>query len=79
MHLLKAGDAEVCTVMQAPPGVPAHWLTFVVVAKLSDARDRVKRLGGKVMVEEIPVPNFGALSIIQDELGAAIGLFESRS
>lgn len=78
MFVLASGGTDVCTIMQAPPGVPAHWLTYVVVEKLKDANERCKRLGGKVMVEEIPVPKFGALSVVQDELGAMIGLFEPR-
>ncbi len=70
---------DVCTIMQAPPGMPAHWLTYVVVDKLKDANDRVKRLGGKVITDEIPIPGFGALAVVEDAHGALIGLFEARS
>jgi predicted enzyme related to lactoylglutathione lyase len=50
----------------------------LLVAKLADARERATRLGGKVLVEEITVPKMGAIGVIQDNVGAAIGLFEAR-
>lgn len=78
IKIFTVGDKQIATMMQAPPGVPAHWLTYVAVAKLAEARDRVKRLGGKIMVDEIPVPKMGVISVIQDNVGAALGLFESQ-
>jgi predicted enzyme related to lactoylglutathione lyase len=77
MSVFKASGVPVASVMQAPEGVPAHWLTYVVVESLAAGRDKVVELGGKVMVEEIPVPEVGTIAVVQDQVGAMIGLFEA--
>jgi uncharacterized protein len=76
MDVFKQGDAQVASRMQNPPGVPAHWLTYVVVDALSSANARVTKNGGKVMVEKIEIPTVGSISVIQDNVGATLGLFE---
>jgi uncharacterized protein len=77
MKVLEAGPTSVGSVMAAPPGVPAHWLTYVIVDTLLSAYDRARQQGGKVMVERIDVPNVGAIGVIQDNVGAVIGLLEA--
>lgn len=76
MKVFDAGPTGVASVMQAPPGAPAHWLTYVVVDKLGSAYDRVRQQGGKVMVERIDVPTVGSIGVIQDNVGAMLGVFE---
>jgi len=76
MEVLCAGTTEVASLMQAPPGAPAHWLSYVVVDELVAAEARVTRGGGKVLVERIDVPGVGAIGVIQDNVGAVIGIFE---
>jgi len=78
LTIMSASGTDVCTIMQAPPGMPAHWLTYVTVDKLVETNARARKLGGKVIVEEIPIEGFGALSVIEDDLGATIGTFEAR-
>ena len=68
---------QTATLMQGPPGVPAHWLTYVVVDKLAPARERATRLGGKVMIEKIDVPKIGSFAVLQDPQGATLCIFES--
>lgn len=75
----RANDAPTASLLQAPAGTPAHWLTYVVVPDLARARDRAVRLGGKVLLEDLPVGDFGTIAVITDPDGAAIGLFEGRS
>ncbi len=77
MKVFESGAAQIASVMQNPPGVPAHWLSYVVVDKLTATYDRVKQQGGKVMVERIDVPTVGAIGVIQDNVGAVIGVFEA--
>ena len=67
---------QIASITPAPAGVRAHWLNYVVVDKLAPARDRVKRLGGAILVEEIAVPGVGAFAVAQDPQQAAICLFE---
>jgi len=77
--LFYAGERMVADLQKTPPGVPPNWLTFVVVKKLAEGRERAKKLGGKILMEEVAVPNMGAFAVIQDNIGAAIGLFEGVS
>ena len=77
MKVFKADGTSTSSVMQAPPGAPAHWLTYVVVDKLTSAYERVKQQGGKVLVERIDVPTVGSIGVIQDNVGAVIGVFEA--
>jgi predicted enzyme related to lactoylglutathione lyase len=77
MKVLEAGAAQVASVMAAQPGVPAHWLSYVIVDKLTSAYDRVRQQGGKVLVERIDIPTVGVIGVIQDNVGAVIGVFEA--
>lgn len=71
-------EGQVADVMPSPPGAPSFWGSHVVVAKVADARARVAKLGGKILMEEIAVPNIGLISVVQDRQGATISLFEPR-
>lgn len=77
MRVFKAGDTAVASVMKAPEGVPAHWLSYVVVEDLAASRARATELGGKVVVEHIDVPTVGTIAVISDNVGAMIGLFHA--
>lgn len=79
MKVFDAGPVGVASVMTAPPGVPAHWLTYVVVDQLAAAYSRIRQQGGKVLVERIDVPTVGAIGVVQDNVGALIGVFEAPS
>lgn len=70
------GKTQIASMMRAPPGAPAHWLTYVVVDTLDAAKARVTRGGGKVLVDRIELPAVGAISVVNDPQGAMIALFE---
>jgi hypothetical protein len=73
-----AGESNmVADIGTAPPGMPTHWVTHVVVPKLEDARAKVEKLGGKIMMPEVPVPGIGRLAIVSDPTGAVLSLFEA--
>lgn len=75
--VFSAADVQVASYMNVPqPGVPAHWITYVVVDALAAANDRVTKQGGKVLMPKIDVPNVGSISVVQDNVGALLGLFE---
>jgi hypothetical protein len=76
--LFYAGERMIADIQKPPPGAPSSWLTYVVVKKLAEGRERAKKLGGKVLMDEVVVPNMGAFAVIQDNIGAVIGLFEGR-
>lgn len=77
MKVFEAGAAQVASVMAAQPGVPAHWLSYVIVDKLASTYGRVKQHGGTVLVERIEVPTVGTIGVIQDNVGAILGVFEN--
>ncbi|MBK8255470.1 MAG: VOC family protein [Polyangiaceae bacterium] len=71
-----AGEAQVCDVENAPPGMPSHWLLHVVVDKLESAREKAEKAGAKILMGEIPIPQIGRICVIADPTGAALSLFE---
>ncbi|HET6584551.1 MAG TPA: VOC family protein, partial [Nannocystaceae bacterium] len=77
MDVWSAGDVQVASRMQAPAGTPSHWLTYVVVDALEAANRRVGKQGGTVLVPKIDIPSVGSISVVQDNVGAVIGLFEA--
>ncbi len=77
LEVMSSGSADVASLMQAPPGAPPHWLSYVVVDSLAGAHARIARGGGKVLVERIDVPTIGAIGVVQDNVGAVIGVFEA--
>ena len=70
-----AAGQFVSVVAPAPPGVPAHWITHVVVDDLAAANDRAMALGGEVLEPRIDVPGYGAFALIKDPAGAVIMTF----
>lgn len=69
-------EGQVADIQAAKGPVPANWLTFVVVTKLETTTEKVAKLGGRVMMPGIEIPNIGRIAVIVDDQGAAIGLFE---
>ena len=67
----------VADVEQAPPGVPPHWLSHVVIDDLAASRDRATRLGAQVLMAEIDVPTVGKMAVIRDPVGAFLSLFQA--
>jgi len=61
---------------EAPPGVPAHWVSHIVVANLKESRDRAQKLGAKILMAEIVVPTVGKIAFVNDPVGAVVSLFE---
>lgn len=77
MQVFEAGTTSVASVMQSPPGVPTHWLSYVVVGKLAATYDRVRQQGGQVIIERLDIPTVGAIGVIRDNVGAVLGLLEA--
>ena len=63
--------------MQAPaPGVPTHWLPYVIVENADKALAKAVELGAKACTPVMSIGEVGRVAVIQDPLGAAIGLHE---
>ncbi len=65
--------------LQEAQGMPAMWLTYVVVDTIESARARVVQLGGTVVVPLIELPSIGRIAVIADPTGGHIGLFQGLS
>jgi predicted enzyme related to lactoylglutathione lyase len=70
---------QVADLSPAPPGVPPHWMSHVVVDSLAPARERVKRLGGSILMDAIVVPSVGTFAVVRDPQGATISLFQPEA
>lgn len=77
VQVFSAGDAQVADVQMAR-SAPPSWTTYVVVQKIEDANARVAKLGGKVVMPLVEVPEVGRISLIADPTGAHLGLFEPK-
>lgn len=79
MPTFAVGDGmenQVADIQTAQGPVPPNWLTFVVVEKVEASCERATKVGGKVMMPAMAVPNIGRIAVVLDDQGAAIGLFE---
>lgn len=56
-------------------GAPSHWLPYLVVGDMRRATDKVRELGGTVIVEPTDVPA-GRFAVFVDDSGASSGLIE---
>ena len=60
-------------------GTPSHWLVYFTAEDLDKAAERVRELGGTVMVPPTSVPPDGRILVARDPQGAAFALFEGRT
>jgi predicted enzyme related to lactoylglutathione lyase len=76
--ILKNGTDPVAGLTHVPaPGIPSHWLSYIMVVDCDTAAKKAEALGGKILsppTEIIP----GRLAIIADPQGAVFGLFTPR-
>ena len=72
-----ANDMGLGGMLQAPaPGIPTHWLAYVVVENVDQSVAKAVGLGAKVLAPVMSIGEVGRIAIIQDPQGAAIGLHE---
>ena len=72
-----ANDPGAGGMMQAPaPGIPTHWLPYVVVENADTSLAKAIALGAKELSPVMAIGEVGRVAVIQDPLGAVIGLHE---
>ena len=59
--------------------IPAHWIPFITVDKISDYVEKAKVLGARVVQEPETVPGKGTYSLLLDPTGAPLALWEPKS
>jgi predicted enzyme related to lactoylglutathione lyase len=75
--MINVGDGTGGGMMAAPdPGIPPHWLPYVAVDDLAASTRRAKELGATMIMENIPVADYGKFSIFKDPTGAVIAMWQ---
>jgi predicted enzyme related to lactoylglutathione lyase len=77
--LFRSGDTDRAGAMTQMPGEqgPPNWLTYALTDDVDAKTEKVKELGGNVIMEPMDIPNIGRFSIIADPTGAVFGLFQA--
>jgi uncharacterized protein len=79
-RLVETGEGSIGGgLMRTPPGVPASVTVYVSVEDLEAALTRAEELGGKTVLEPMPIPGSGSFALISDPQGAVVGLFEETT
>ena len=64
-------------IMKKPmPEAPSQWLPYVQVDSVKKSVEKAKKLGGTAILEYQAIGEMGAIGVIADPGGAAIGLWE---
>ena len=76
--MINVGEGTGGGMMTAPdPGIPPHWLPYVAVDDLAASTQRAKDLGATMIMENIPVADFGRFTILKDPTGAVIAMWQA--
>jgi predicted enzyme related to lactoylglutathione lyase len=81
-RVIKVGETSQGGMMAPPPGgppMPPHWNAYVTVADLQHTLATCERLGGKVLMPGMDIPQVGRLAVIQDPQGAVINVIQYHS
>ena len=63
--------------MQAPaPGIPSHWVPYVVVENAEASLAKATSLGAKALTPVMDIGDVGRIAVLQDPQGAVIGLHQ---
>lgn len=77
--MIGVGEGTGGGMMKNPvPGLPSHWLAYVLVEDINASTKKAKSLGAKVVKEVTEVSGYGWLSVITDPTGAALGLWQPK-
>ncbi len=71
------GDKQAAGIMKNPMnGAPSAWLVYFLAPELARATKRARDLGAKALMENTPIPEIGAFSMLCDPVGATFALFQ---
>ena len=80
---LRAGGQDVGSLYQLrraqlEHGVPSHWTPYIRVDSADATARRIAALGGRLVVAPFDVPGTARIALIQDAVGALVGLWEPK-
>ena len=77
-HVQMLGDKQAGGMMKHPmPGMPSCWVVYFFVEDLAASTAKAKELGAAAMMEQVPIPNVGHFSMLNDPVGALFALFQA--
>lgn len=81
---LRHGAADTGSLYQLSPAqlqgrVPSHWTPYIAVADMTDTLRRVAQAGGRVIVQPVAIDGVTVVALIEDAVGALVGLWQARS
>ncbi len=77
---IAAGEQTIAGIlpdMMRKPGVPPHWMPYFMVKDADGYTEKVKELGGMVMVPPMTVDKSLRIAVLADTQGAVFALFQS--
>jgi predicted enzyme related to lactoylglutathione lyase len=80
--VIEVNEVEVAGLMPMPPGteeMPPTWGIYLTVDNVEETAEKVKSLGGKVLVEPMDIPDVGRFCVIQDPQGAMLSIISYKS
>src|ERR1700736_907178 len=77
--MIKVGEGTGGGMMKNPiPGAPSAWMAYVLVDDVRAATAKAKSLGANVMKDSVEIPGAGSFSVITDQTGAMLGLWQVK-
>jgi uncharacterized protein len=76
--MIAQGDATIGGYLPPPEGAPkqAHWLSHLRVDSAKESAQKVKSLGGKILMDAFKVGEHGTMAVVADPLGAPLALWQ---
>lgn len=59
-----------------PPGTAPHWLPYVHVDDVDASAGRAQRLGGRIVLPPMDIPDIGRSTVVRDAVGAVLALMK---
>jgi predicted enzyme related to lactoylglutathione lyase len=75
---IEVGEGTGGGMMKNPvPGVPSHWLAYVLVEDVRASTEKARSLGAAIVKDVTEVPGYGWFSVLIDPTGAALGMWQA--
>lgn len=58
------------------PGMPAHWVPYVIVANVEASIKKAAKLKAKVLMPPFDIPGVGRIAVLRDPQGGVIGILK---
>ena len=76
--IMTLGGCNVAGICGVEVDAPNQWMSYLLVDDLIQATERAVALGAKTLRENIEIPRFGTMTVIEDPVGAVLALWQTR-